>query len=54
MTRDTHTFCLAFDSGPVTICFYDLGLSRMVFEHPTRLRGERSYPLRYRYGPRLM
>ena len=39
--------------GPVTLttCLYDLGLSRLGFEHPTfRLRGERSYPLRHRRG----
>ena len=27
-TRDTHTCCRAFDSGAVTTCFYDSGLSR--------------------------
>ena len=38
---DTHNFCRAFGSGAVTICFYDLGLSWLRFEHPTfRLRGE--------------
>ena len=32
-------YCRAFGSGAVTIFFYDLGLSRMGFEHPTfRLR----------------
>ena len=37
--------CLAV----VTTCFNDLGLSRLVFEHPTfRLRGERSNPRRHR------
>ena len=42
-TRDTHTYCLEFVSAAVTICFYDLGLSRLGFELPTlRLRGERS------------
>ena len=36
-------------SGAVTNCFYDLGLSRLLFEHPTfRLRGERSNPLCHR------
>ena len=38
---DTHPkmYCRAFGSGAVTICFYDLSLSRMGFEHPTfRLR----------------
>ena len=35
-----------------TSCFYDLGLSRVEFGHPTiRLRGERSNPLRHRLGP---
>ena len=42
---------LTFSSGAVTICFYDLGLLRLKFEHPTfRLRGERSNPLRHRRG----
>ena len=42
-TRDTHTYCRAFSSGAVTTCFYDLGLSRLGFEHPTyRLRGQHS------------
>ena len=32
-----------FSSGAVTICFYNLGLSQLGFEHPTfRLRGQRS------------
>ena len=48
-TRDTHTYCRAFSNEAVTICFYDLGLSWLRFEHPTfNLRGERSYPLRHR------
>ena len=34
-TLDTHTSCRAFSSGAVTICSYDLGLSRLGFEHPT-------------------
>ena len=43
-TRDTHTYCGAFGSRAVTTCSYDLGLSRMGFQHPIfRLRGERSY-----------
>ena len=47
---DTHTYCLAFGRGVVTICF-NLGLSRLGFEHPTfRLRGERSNSLRHRHG----
>ena len=46
-TRDTHTYCRAFDSGAVTTCFNYLGLSRLGFEHPTfRLWYERSNPLR--------
>ena len=49
--RDTHTYCQAFSRGAVTTCFYDLGLSRLGFEHPTfRLRGERSNPLPHRRG----
>ena len=49
--RDTHTYCRAFGSGGVTTCFYDLGLSRRGFEHPTfRSRGERSNPLPHRRG----
>ena len=33
------------------ICFFDLGLSRMWFEHQTlRLRGQRSNPLHHRHG----
>ena len=49
MTRDTHTYCRAFGSGAVTTCFYDLGLSRLGFEHPTsRLLSERSKRLRHR------
>ena len=40
-------------SLPVISCtLYDLGLWRLGFEHLAfRLRGERSYPLRYRHGP---
>ena len=34
-TRDTHTHCQAFGSWAVTTCFYDLGPSRLEFEHPT-------------------
>ena len=51
--RDTRTYCRAFGSGTVTTCFfYDLGLSRLRFEHPTfRLRGERSNPLCHHCGP---
>ena len=48
---DTHTHCQSSDSGAVTTCFYDLGLPRLGFEHPTfRLRGERSNPLCHRCG----
>ena len=32
-TRNTHICCRAFGSGTVTTCFYDLGLSRLGFEH---------------------
>ena len=50
-THGTHTYCWEFDSGAVTTCFNDWGLSRLGFEHPTfRLRGERSNPLRHRRG----
>ena len=31
-TRDTHNFCHTFDSGAVTTCFNDLGLSRLGIE----------------------
>ena len=49
--RDTHTCCLAFGSGAVTTCFYDLGLSRLGFEHLTfYIRGEHSNWLRHRGG----
>ena len=45
-TRDTHTYCPAFESGTVTTFFKDLGLSRMEFEHPTfRPRGYCSFLL---------
>ena len=48
-TRDTYTYCWAFSSGADPSCFYDLGLSRLRFEHPTfRLRGDCSNPLRHR------
>ena len=41
-TCDTLTLCRAFGSWAVTACFYDLGLSRLGFEHPTfRLPGQR-------------
>ena len=44
MCRDTNNYFQAFSSGTVTTCFYDLGLSRLGFEHPTyRMRGERSH-----------
>ena len=43
-----HTYGRALSSGAVTTCFYDLGLSRLGFEHRTfRLRGERSSSLRH-------
>ena len=48
-TRDTHTYCRAFSSGALTVCFYDR--SRLGFKHPTfRLRGECSNTLRHRRG----
>ena len=51
-TRDTQTRYRAFSSGSVTIWFYDLGLSRLAFEHHTfSLRGEHSNGLRHRCGP---
>ena len=40
-----------YDRLAVTTCFYDLGLSRFGFGHPTfRMRGERSNRLRHRDG----
>ena len=46
-----HIYCPAFGSGAVTTCFYDLGLSRLGFDHPTFcLRGQRSNPLLHRRG----
>ena len=49
--RDTPNSCGAFGHGDVTTCFYDMGLSRLGFEHPTfRLASERSSPLRHRRG----
>ena len=33
--RDTHTCCWTFSSGDSTICFHDLHLLRLGFEHPT-------------------
>ena len=51
MTRDTHTYCRAFSIGAVITCLYDLGLSRLGFEHLTyRLQDQRSNPLRHRRG----
>ena len=48
---DTHTFCRAFGSRAVDTCFYDLGLSRLEYEHPSvRMRVVRSSPLRHRRG----
>ena len=41
----------AFGNGAVTTCFYNLGLSRPGFEHPTfRMRSESSTRLRYCRG----
>ena len=40
-----------YDSVAVTTCFYNLGLSRLGFGHPTfRMQGERSNRLRHRDG----
>ena len=51
---DTHIYCRAFRSGTVTTCFYDLGLLRLGFKHPTFcLRGERSNPLRHRHRVKI-
>ena len=51
-THDTHTYCRVISSGTVTMCFYDLGLSRVRFEYPTfHLRGQRCKPLRHRWCP---
>ena len=42
-TRDTHTNCRAFSSLAIITSFYDLGPTRMKFEHQTfRFRGERT------------
>ena len=36
---DTHTCCRTFSNEVVTACFYDLGLLRLGYKHPTfRLR----------------
>ena len=44
-------FCRSFSSGSVTTFFYDIGLSRLGFEHPTfHLRGQRSNPMSHRRG----
>ena len=49
--HDTHTYCRAFGSRSVTICFFGLGMPRLGFEHPNvLLKGERSNPLRHRRG----
>ena len=56
-----HTYCHTehpddpsakrFSSGAVTTWFYDLGLSRLRFEHQTfRLQGKRPNPLRHCCG----
>ena len=50
-TRDIYTYCRAFSSGADTTCFYDLGLSRLGFEHPAfRFRGQCSNPVRHCCG----
>ena len=44
-TRDTHTYCKAFNNGAVATCFYDWGLLRLGFKHPTfRFQDECSKP----------
>ena len=54
-TLDTQSYCRAFNSGAVTTCFYDLGLSRLAFEHPNfRLRGELSNALLLFHRPGCM
>ena len=35
ISEDNHTYCQALSSGAVTTWFYDLGLSRLRFEHAT-------------------
>ena len=53
-TRDTFTYYRACSSEAVTSCFYDLGLSRLLFERPTfPLAGPTLQPnkLRQRRGP---
>ena len=48
-TRDTLTYCRAFGCGAVMVCFYDLSVLRLGFEHPIFcMRGERSKSLRHR------
>ena len=45
----TQGYCQAFSSGPANACFYNLGLSRLGFEHPIlRMRVERSNRLGHR------
>ena len=61
-----YSHLLPFSSRAVTTCFYDLGPSRLGFEHPTlgksrlgfehptfRFRGERASPLRNHRGNRI-
>ena len=50
--HNTHTpIAEHLSSGDVTTFFYDLGLSRFGFEHPTfRMRGEGPNPLGHRHG----
>ena len=41
-TSDTYIYSPAFGTGAVSTCFYDSGLSRLRFKHPSfRLRSER-------------
>ena len=47
-----HWHAMPINSGGVTTCLNDLGLSRLGFKHPTfRLRGERSNLLRHSGDP---
>ena len=52
-----HTYCRVFGTGAVSTCIYDLGLSRLEFEHPTfRMQAQRFNPraLRHHRGLRAL
>ena len=49
-TCDTHTCCRAFGSWAVTICFYDLGLSRPGIKPRSPACEASALPLRHRSG----